>query len=102
MSHGSKPITPRDLDWIQRQLKHPNPMYLVSELALLAGRNMSTRRLRRWLVRKGVIEERDGQGRNHLVPLSRLKALWPEWWISMKSAWAEAGLGRRREEDEAA
>ena len=93
-------LTPRDLLWVQQQLANPSPVYLVSELALLAGPSMQTRRLRRWLVSKGILKRSAGQRRNHLIPLARLMAMWPEFWLSVRRAWSEAGLGKRREEDD--
>ena len=77
-----------DLAWVQEQLKHPAPIYLVSELVRLSGDKVTVRRMRRMLIRRGVIE---GHllGKKALVSYSRLMALWPDLWWSIKRAWQE-------------
>jgi hypothetical protein len=83
-------FTPKDLEWVKRQLAHPKPIYMVAELARLAGPNLSRRRLWRMLIRKGVIARRDNENRRvHIVPHSRLMATWPELWWSIRTAWED-------------
>jgi hypothetical protein len=84
--------SPQEMAWIERQLAHPAPMYLLANLRRLCGPNMSQRWLRETLIQKGVLERnaRGAKHREHVVSLSRLNALWPDFWFSIKSAWREA------------
>lgn len=92
MTDHTRKLTEKDLDWVRRQLAHPSPVYLVSEMARLCGPHVNHRRLRRMLIRKGVIRAKVGKGRGHLVERSKLKTFWPELWLSIRTAWQESGL----------
>lgn len=86
-----KPLTAQDVAWIRRQLEHPNPVHLVAELVRLCGPHMTHRRLRKMLIRKGVIDRTSRKGRDHLIMRSRLMAMWPELWTSVRRSWDESG-----------
>lgn len=44
-----------DLPWMERQLREPQTLYSVGELATLSG--LDTQRVRRFLAKKGLIEK---------------------------------------------
>ncbi len=81
-------------------MEMPAPAYRIEQLVVLAGYRMTTRQLRRWLVRKGVVKEVERSKRQHLVETSRLMTMWPAFWSSLERAWSKAGIEPRREEGE--
>lgn len=97
-----KPLTAQDVAWISRQFKHPKPAYLVAELLRLCSQDVKHEWLRTKLIEKGVIAPKIGKGREHVVYYSKLKALWPAFWLSAKRAWTDALSRSDEPEDDVA
>lgn len=98
-------IAAKERAWIARQIAHPAPVYILSDLRRLCGPNAKIRRLRRMLIRKGVLEQTVGKGRDHLVLFSKLTSMWPDLWHSIRRSWQEAEArleDEQEEQDEAA
>lgn len=88
---GSNKPSAAELTWIRQQVEHPAPFYSVSQLARLCGPNVSHRWLRKTLRQKKVIKPNSKQGRDHIVEMSLLDALWPECWRSVVKALGKSG-----------
>jgi hypothetical protein len=88
---------PADVKWIREQLADPATMYTIAEMVRLCGGTVSTRRLRRILLEKGVIEGPSGKGKEHVILVDRLQEAWPDLWLSI----ARAQKMKKRADDDA-
>jgi hypothetical protein len=101
MAAVQRKISPSQLAWILRQVANPNPWFLVSELALLCGPDMPLHRLRRALIRKGVISKSESSRRQHMVSYDKLMLEWKECWYSICKKWEHAtSRNAARDDDE--